>query len=244
MRRDGAEMRRVCRIRPVGHAPGWMPTGGAYHGRGPDITDARGAGLPGHHQPCRSLRTRPRYADPYLATRTPRHPRQAPPPAPPAAAGRRHRFPGSHGPTERKVNEQWLTLRCYPRAWPRSAPTVAQPAISKIPRNPRVAGTPANSAKAGPLRRARWSARPQIHPCPCGPPQLSRADEAEQPKEPKSRRNPEESSLGRQQRARRSQPAPTRARSWPRSCALPRGPRPAHQAHSTRNRPRTWLPVA
>jgi hypothetical protein len=112
-------------------------------------------------------------------------------------------------------------------------------------RNPRVAGTPANSAKAGPLRRARWSARPYIHRCPWRTAAALAcrrwANHQRNPRAAGILRNPR---LGRQQPTRRSQPAPKRARSWPRSCALPRGHRPARQAYSTTNRPSTCLPVA
>jgi hypothetical protein len=82
----------------------------------------------------------------YPAVAAPTGPsRRRPPPR--RAAGRRHGFPRSHGPPERKVKGPTLTLRCCPhRAMIpgntlRSVPARAKRRRSKIQRNPRAAGT-------------------------------------------------------------------------------------------------------
>jgi hypothetical protein len=172
---------------------------GAQRGRGPPTPGPRGAAWPSPAMsPIGAHRTRRHYRRP-AATSDQRHAVRAtscqvPLPAPPAVPpGRGHRFPGSHGPTEQKVKEPWLTLRCHPKS---SAPTIAPPAMSRMPKEPERRWNPANP-------------RPQHLPVP-GAPHAREFAQAharrrsslvpvlvETPKEPKSRRNQGEFALWR-----------------------------------------------
>jgi len=158
------ENRSGCRIRPVRQAAGRMPAGGVARARPPDTTEAPAGRAPwsssamspigAHRTPAplpRAPTSTPRPGTPTL-----------PPPAPPAAAGRRHRFPRSHGPSEQKVNEQWLTFRCHETPAPGSAPAGPRPARSRIPKEPETRRNPGESASAGPPGMPDRAARRRI----------------------------------------------------------------------------------
>jgi hypothetical protein len=96
-------------------------------------------------------------------------------PPPPAAAERGHRFPRSHGPSEQKVNEQWLTFRCHETPAPGSAPAGPRPA-SRTPKEPESRRNPGESASAGPPRCARRARTPANPSTRCQPSRPVRSD--------------------------------------------------------------------
>jgi hypothetical protein len=111
----------------------------------------------------------------------PRRPPRVPAPRP--LGRRRHGFPRSHGPPERKVKAQWLRLRC---CTDRVQATLRRP----VPARPSERGRNAEQTQA-PQESARshdmLGAHAQQHPCQprCGPIRC-RAD----PCRPRNRRNP------------------------------------------------------
>jgi hypothetical protein len=99
------------------------------------VASRAGTSQPGCHRRCPRPAHDPRCPTPDArsapgmpAQPLVRHPLVSPPPfvrppthPPPAPLGRRgHRFPRSHGPPERKVKVQWLTLRCPANPSPRT----------------------------------------------------------------------------------------------------------------------------
>jgi hypothetical protein len=80
------------------------------------------------------------------------------PPNPPAAAGRGHRFSGSHGPSEQKDKEAWLALRCHPKHHRDRLRPSHRPRCQECQRNPKAAGILRTRAR-GNSRCARRPAR-------------------------------------------------------------------------------------
>jgi hypothetical protein len=78
-----------------------------------------------------------------------------------------------------------------PQASSRSAPTIAQPAMSRMPKEPEKPPESCEPAPAPPGGTGAPHAG-EFVPCPCEAPQRARAMLAETPKEPKSRSNPGE----------------------------------------------------
>jgi hypothetical protein len=132
-------------------------------------------------------------ADARPARECPARPLARPPP--PAPLGRRrHGFPRSHGPPERKVKIQWLTLRCPASPSPSTVRWSGfGPARNKRGRNAKGTRVPQESARNGDHEMPGPHAPHNLCWPLCGRPSSAQPDAArKKPKEPKSRTNPRE----------------------------------------------------
>jgi hypothetical protein len=170
------ENRSGCRISAWGRWRAGHRHGGRSAGETSDTTDAPRGGLHGHTSDVADVPRRCRYPDrryPDTCTRPHRHHQ---PRRPARCRGRRHGFRRSHGPSEQKVNEQWLTFRCHEsqrldrlrpahglrcqecRRNPRAAETLSARAAPSLVRHAGPpAGEPVHAMRAGAGRASRRS---------------------------------------------------------------------------------------